>query len=596
MFKQLKYIILIIFVAAALAAHAQRDTLTQEVEVTKAYQPTILDANKLNSMPTIDETEHKKPIFNYSINSTPVFGTFSVTPLKAASIETAKNKQPGGYGLVRAGIGSYYKPYGEVFFNNVDAKNTIFGIHAKHLSSYGDIKLEGGDKVDAPFMKNEIDLYIKYMLRNSILSVNLDYKNDAFKYYGYPLESYPLDPAPEYLDTDNQTINYFGTEQAFNKGGFNIGLKNPTAEMDEDAFGFNFEYHYFGTKTDQREHFANFTANIRRPLRTGIGLLDAGIQYTMADEITPRSDSTIGVKNETWLFAKPAWYIGHETAYLKVGFNTWFITESDEDSQLKITPNIKANWAPVPDIIDIYAGIDGNYESNHYSKIAYENPYVNPDHDVKNSFEKIRFYGGFDGKFSKKTNFKISAEYSVTDDQTFYYFNESDYNDDSSLSTSAMVVDNTFAVLYDNMKRLKLNAEVFHASSDKIDVLASINYYSYTLDEQTEAWNMPNWDANLSFGYKANKQLSLSADLFLMGQRKALILMNYSSSYNSIGFYETTSELDAVIDLNIKGNYQFTSKFSVFAQLNNLGFQKYEQWFGYPVQSFNFLAGISYSF
>jgi hypothetical protein len=48
--------------------------------------------------------------------------------------------------------------------------------------------------------------------------------------------------------------------------------------------------------------------------------------------------------------------------------------------------------------------------------------------------------------------------------------------------------------------------------------------------------------------------------------------------------------------MNVRGNYKITEKFSVFAQLNNFGFQKYQRWFGYPVQSFNFLAGVSYSF
>lgn len=588
MFKQIKYIFLFIFVVSASVAIAQQDTLRQEVEVTKAYKPTISDANKLNSMPTIDETEHQKPTFNYNINSQPVFSTFSVNPLKAATIETTKPSNDNGYGLVRAGIGSYFRPYGEVFFNNVNSKNSIFGIHGKHLSSFGKIELEGGDKVDAPFMNNELELYIKHLFQNSVLSVNLDYKNDAFEYYGYP-----LDAVPDFLLSDGQTVNFFGAKQAFNKGGFNIGLSNPTAELDEQSFGFNFDYHYFGTKTKQKEHFAHFSANVRQPLQMGVGLLDAGIQYVMADQITPHEDSVIGDNSETWFYIKPAWYIGNETANLKVGLNAWFVMQSDNDSKARITPNIRANWAPVPELINIFAGIDGNYNSNHYSKIAYENPFVNPDHDVKNSFEKIRFYGGFDGKFSKKTNFKVSAEYSIIDDQGFYYLNES-YYIDPAYNPAPLVVDNTFDVLYDNMNRLKLNAEIFHASSDKLDLMASVNYYSYSVDEQSEAWNMPTWDANFSIGYKVTEQLSLSADIFLIGERKALIIED--PGINRIDPTYKSNNLDTAFDLNVKGNYQITSKFSVFAQLNNFGFQKYQQWFGYPVQSFNMLAGVSYAF
>lgn len=588
MFKPFKYILLFIFITSTTAVFAQRDTLTQEVEVTKAYKPTINDANKLNSMPKIEETEFKKPTFNYSITSQPVFSTFSVNPLKAATIETALPKEK-SYGLVRAGLGNYYKPYGEVFFNNVNSKNSVIGIRAMHLSSYGDVKLEGGNKVDAPFMKNEIEMYVKHIYQNSVLAVNFDFKNNGFNYYGYP-----LNPVPDFLLEDGQNINYFGTKQAFNKAGFTIGLKNPTAEMDEKAFGFNFDYHYFGTKTEQKEHFANFTANIRSPFQIGVGLLDAGVQYTTVDNITPHNDSIMGNNAETWIFIKPAWYIGTREANLTIGVKAWFVVISDEDTQAKIAPNIRANWSPVKEIINIFAGIDGNYQSNHYSAVAYENQFINPDHDIKNSFQKLRFFGGFDGKFSKKTNFKFAAEYSKTDDKVLYYLHENFYLD-PAYNPAPLVIDNTFSAFYDNMDRLKLSAEIFYASSDKMDLLASVNYYSYSLTEQTEAWNLPQWDAKFSIGYKVNEQLSLSADFFLIGQRKALIVEE-PSVLSSTGPIYKSNTLDTAFDLNAKGNYQINHKFSVFAQLNNFGFQKYQQWFGYPVQSFNLLAGVSYAF
>jgi hypothetical protein len=54
--------------------------------------------------------------------------------------------------------------------------------------------------------------------------------------------------------------------------------------------------------------------------------------------------------------------------------------------------------------------------------------------------------------------------------------------------------------------------------------------------------------------------------------------------------------MDNAIDLNLSGKYEFTRKLSAFVQLNNFGFRKYEKWMGYPVQSFNLLGGISYSF
>ncbi len=588
-----KYICLLFFVGFTTALFAQRDTtLSREVEVTKAFKPTINSANKINEMPVIDDVEHEKPVFNYEIYSEPILNTFSVTQLKAATIDNSKKKNP-GYGLVRVGVGNYNKPYAEFFFNNVNSKKSIFGIHAKHLSSFGKVTLDGGDKVDAPYSKNEAEVYYKHSLSSSVLSVDVDFNHDGFNYYGYP-----LNPIPDILLEENQSITYQGTKQAFTKGGLNVNLKNLTAEMDDPAFNFNFKYHFFGTKTEQHEHFGEFDMDFQKPLDTGTLLADAGVTFMQADNIINRVTDTIGKRTQTQLFVKPAWYYEGKNVNVTVGLNAWFIMDNDMDAVAKITPNVRVNYMPVKDVFKLYAGIDGNYISNHYSKIAYENPFVDPMHDVKNSFEKIHFYGGIDGKFSKKTNFKISVDYSMIDDKPLYYLNEYYYPEPNVISNT-LIVNNTFDILYDDMNLLKFNLEIFHASSERLNLLLSGNYYAYKLDNQAEAWNMPDWDATVSFNYKITEQLSVGADVYLIGGRKALIIENSKFpelfSVDNAPKYKTNN-LDNVFDLNANATYKITKKFSAFGQLNNFGFQEYQRWLGYNVQSFNVLFGVNYSF
>lgn len=594
MFNHIKYILILLLTVSSIVSNAQRDTsLTREVEVTKAFVPTITGANKINEMPKIDETEHQPPKFDYSISSQPILNTFSVNPLKAATINNTQKKET-GYGLIRVGVGNYNKPYGELFFNNLNSKNSVFGIHAKHLSSHGKITLEGGDKVDAPFAKNEAEVYYKHNYSKSILSVDVGFKHDGFNYYGYP-----VDAIPSVLLEENQNVTYQGTKQAFTKGGININLNNPAAEMDDPVFNFNFKYHYFGTKTEQREHFGEVGMYFQKPINNSTLLADAGVVFVQSDEIYNQSLNEVGNRQQTWLFVKPAWYYEGKVASVSIGFNGWFIMDNDMDALAKITPNVRVNYEPVEGIFKLFAGVDGNYINNHYSKIAYENPFVDPMHDVKNSFEKLHFYGGFDGKFSSKTNFKISVDYSLIDDQPFYYLNEH-YYPEPTINPNPLIVNNTFDILYDNLGLLKFNIEVFHTSSEKLNLLLSGNYYSYNLEEQTEAWNMPSWDATFSLDYNITEQLSVGTDIYLIGGRKALIIesqvINPFSSAIAPQPIRKSYNLDTAFDLNVNANYQITQKFAAFGQLNNFGFQKYQRWFGYPVQSFNALVGVSYAF
>ena len=49
-------------------------------------------------------------------------------------------------------------------------------------------------------------------------------------------------------------------------------------------------------------------------------------------------------------------------------------------------------------------------------------------------------------------------------------------------------------------------------------------------------------------------------------------------------------------ELNFRGEYQVTDWLSVNARLNNILYQRYELYYGYPLQGFNFLGGVSLKF
>ena len=118
--KQQQYLaasLLTFLLFGAVNAMAQKDStkLRQEVEVTKAYQPTITDVLKINDIPKIQTEQTEAPVFDYSIYSKPVFSTFDVTPITAAKM-VGDPRPEMGKGLLKLGLGNYLTPYGELFF------------------------------------------------------------------------------------------------------------------------------------------------------------------------------------------------------------------------------------------------------------------------------------------------------------------------------------------------------------------------------------------------------------------------------------------------------------------------------------------------
>ncbi len=564
-------------------AMAQKDSLKlkQEVEVVKAYQPSILDAQKINDIPQIKPEQTEAPTFDYSIFSKPVFSTFDPTPVAAAKM-VGDPKEPLGLGLLKLGFGNYLTPYGELFFNAQPTKKSNFGMHFSHLSSSGKVKLLNEDLVKAPESENTAEIFGKKFFRKSTLSGSLAFDRKAFTYYGYAGDR--LSDALK-----EEMIPYFHDKQYFSKGTATFHLKSETLSTAELNYDFGAKYHYFISKTGQTEHEVVFSGDVSKNIDNALGLLSASLTVYKADSIMNRFYSEFGKKQQTILRANPSVMWSTENASLQLGLNTAIILDIDTDADLKIWPKIKAEWSPVPQVLTLFAGVDGHLQHNTYSAIAAENPYVDPYHDVANTNYKYIVSGGFKGKLTSKTNYVAEASYSAIEKQHFYILYGQDVFNLSSVGPRSL--NNTFDWVYDDVNILKLSGEVMHSVSDNFSVRLLGNYYSYDLKSIAKPWQMPDFDFTLSGVYKPAEQIKFTADIFAVGKRSALISELPNSSKPSL-----VVNMDPIIDLNVGAEYQFSPKLNFFAKLNNFGFQKYEQWLGYTNKGLNWMAGISYSF
>ncbi len=577
---------LLLFTGTAIA---QKDSirLKQEVEVTKAYQPTITDAVKINDIPKIKAEQTEAPVFDYSIYSKPVFSTFEPTPVEAAKMVGDPRPEMGN-GLLKLGIGNYLTPYGELFFNAQPDKKSNFGMHFRHLSSSGKISLLNGDKVDIPQSDNQAEISGKKFFHESSLSGNLAYDRKAFNYYGYT-GSQLSDLLKE------QMIPTQGDKQYFSKGTLDVHWKSETLSKDVLNFELGLNTHYLTSKTGQKELQTIISGDLRKKFGNMLGILNFSITNYQADSIRSRVTNVIGSKHQVIYQANPSVKWKSETASFQVGVNSALVLDDDTDGLLTIWPMAKAEWSPVERILTLFAGLDGHLQHNTYSSMASENPYVNPYHDVANTEYKTVISGGLKGKLSSKTNYVAAASWSAVKDQHFYVLESTDFADYSSVDRK---LNNTFSWVYDDVNILKLSGEVMHSVSDNFSLHLLANYYSYDLKTQSNAWQMPDLDFMFSGIYKATDQLKFTTDIFVVGSRTALI-MNYSSQISpqvKIGAENIEKKMDPIIDLNAGVEYRFNDKVNFFLKLNNFGFQKYEQWLGYSNKGFNFLAGASYSF
>lgn len=598
--KNLLYIassllIFILFLGAG-SAKAQQDTvkLKQEVEVTKAYQPTINEALKINDIPKVKAEPTETPTFDYSIYSKPVFSTFDVKPIAAAKM-VGESRPEMELGLLKLGFGNYLTPYGELFFNAQPDKKSNFGMHFRHLSSSGKIKLLNDDNVKAPESENSAEIFGKHFFRKSTLSGNLSYDRKAFTYYGYTGDLLN--------DTEkDQIIPRWGDKQYFSKGTFDVHLKSETLAAYDLNYDFGLNYQLMKSKTGQTENQFILSSDLKKKFGNAFGLLNASLTYYTVDSIQNTVSVGFGKKNQMMIRANPSVRWETDNSRLQIGLNSTLFFDKDASANFLVYPKVKAEWSPVERILTLFAGVDSYLQHNTYSAITNENRYVDPYHDVKNTLYEYVISGGFKGKLSSKTNYVAEVNYSTVKDQHFYYTSGMDIYNPNSIAPWRRL-QNTFRLLYDDVNILKLSGEVLHAVSDNFSLHLLGNYYSYDLKTQEKAWQMPNFDLTISGVYKPTAQLKFTTDIFVIGKRIALIedidsriLSSSSSVVSQAMITKIEVAMEPIIDLNVGAEYQFSPKLNFFVKLNNFGFQQYEQWLGYTNKSFNWMAGISYTF
>ena len=581
-----------LLISANLSATGQekKQELKKEVEVVKPYEPNVSEVSKINEMPQIRQQESEKPTFEYSIKSDPVFPQFNVEPVQAARMVEDPGPEQ-GHGLVKLGFGNYLTPYGEVFLNSGAGKNTTLGIHYRHLSSHGKVRLRNGDQVKAPSSDNNAEFFMNHYFRDSTaLKAKLFFDRQGFSYYGY---------AGEQADDEikEALIPFWNEKQALTGGGIDLQLNG------NDKQGINYEadfiFQRYGSKTGQKGNLVRLGGQINKNFDSFQGRLNAFLTVEGTDSVHHETSETFTQRESAVLELNPSVFIKSDMASVRLGIKAYMVTDADQVEDVMFTPNIKASWSPVKNWLTLFGGIDGNLQQNHYLAIARENQFVNPYHNVKNTKYRYIINGGVSGRVTPQLNYKFQADYSAIRDYHFFIL-KNKYAANDLFENELITRSNTFDVIYDKVKQLSIGGEIHYATSETLDFLLKGTYHSYETNSQPEAWQQPNFEASASVRVKPEGPFSFTADVNYVGEREALIAGELfdqgTSSFQPYSAGTSVISMNAILDMNFSIEYEFTSQLSFWTRVNNFSAQKYDRWQGYTSKGINVLLGLSYSF
>jgi len=526
----------------------------KEVRVVKPYSPTLSGAEKIELLPSMNETiEFDIPSITYELYPKRYESQFRVEPIMAARMVKMPLQRLYKSQLT-LGFGNYLTPLAELNINQLRSRNGTFGVHLKHHSMNGKVKLDNDLKAPAGFNENELDVYGSRFLKNAVFDYGLGASYNSYVHYGVSPE---LDTI---LDREDAVNPYFMAEGK-------LGLHS----MHADSFHINYkaslEYHYFTHEFDQAEHGGKAEINFDKKLR----VLDiAGELGGIWLGHYPDWDTLVG--NQTIFWFNPSVSKGTSQWRFTAGVN-FYGEVNNELFTPHLYPRAMFQFHMVKEIIVPYFGVDGYLETNSYRQLVEENPYIVPSLAVRPTNNKMIGYLGLKGHISDAVSYNLKASYSIIDDAHFYVNDNSD------------PLMNQFTVVYDDVTLGTLHGELTVQPGDSWKVFLKGNYYSYiTMVSEDQPWNKPEFDISLQARYNMGDKIILNAGIYTIGSR-------YYENYN-LALEET---LPLTFDLNLGMEYRYSKLLSFWVRFNNMTGQSYYLYNQYPSYKFRAMLGFSYA-
>lgn len=538
----------------------------------------IEPAYRMTESPKIIDTTITTPVIEYPLLVLQAPTSIEVQSIDPATIKTDAKLAQIYHTYVKLGVGTELMPLGEVYFDSKRSRKFVYGVHAKHLSSYGNFE----NYAPAQFDRTKVGLYGALNEKNYTLKSNLHYNNQGLHYYGWKIPTDSVDRS-----TTAQRYQDIGGAFSF------ASHKKDSANLN---YSVGIEYNNYASKKPEadslkdwraRENYFAFLGSGSYKYGKEIYALDFNVRYNgykygdLYDTNTTILDSGI-VLNNTIVNLKPTITTFLKDNRFKAKIGVDIVIDAHTKTKAHIYPVAELKYSLFNDIFIPYLGLRGGLKQTTFKSLTADNEFLLTNVNMQNENTAIDLYGGFKGTLSRRMSFNISGSFARVQNKALF------------VTDTNFSVGNKFNVIFDTLNLTTIEGSLSYQLMEKLKVDGIGRFYSYALLNNTYAWNLPQWQAILRGSYNLYDKFLVNLDLNFEGGRRALVYAmedDVTTENNQLA-----KQLGLVADINLGLEYRYNKRISAFVQLNNLASQRYNRWYNHPVQIFQFMGGITARF
>lgn len=606
-----KAIILTAILFPSICTNAQEETKTynENVIVTGKYRPEIEMMNKVNVAPsTIDTSTALQHTFTYPLHPQRMTSLFMPSQIKAARIiAEPKNRLYTNY--LRLGMGNYWSPLAEFYYNSTSNRLTTYGIMLQHHSSWGSL----GDKDnDAEYYganhssQTALDLFGQHLYKGrQRIYGSIHYDNDYNMYYGFAdttinhyrngVMGWPADSVTTWRDSiDNSDLR-----SMYHYVMLTVGLQQPSDNKNDWYYDANLniadlagsqghnEFHTTLAGVVSRKLDLPWTQQIKKPmvamqiqwhqLRQSFDLKNLPPYFTPTGATNEMNETQNRTLVDINPYATFVWneFIAHIGATLAINHYT-----STYSTKTHLLPDITISRSLASDQLTLTLGAQGNESPNTWNQMRMANPYAIGNSDLR-AMRLYSFYLAAHYKIVKRLHLDAKISHNRYHDYMTY---ELDHR---------FALQNVFQPKYESFRQTIINTDLTFVNDEMISLTLGANYYKgAAIDGDTlPGLYHPEYDIHLTTHINYNNKWLFHLQGLLLAELNA----DYAKDA-ATGRYVVTETIPMRCHFNAEVEYRHNRALSFFLRLENIAGQRYNYWLHCPSQRLRCTLGATYTF
>ncbi len=542
-----------------IGAFAQQDTtVNRTVIVENEYNPTVMDASKINVMPQMNEPKATKKNINYATSLRPV----SAWDYQVMSPVVREWESGTAYrGYVRGGYGNN---------GNVDlAAGYLWDVSKKDRLNVS-VSLDGhnyeaedteGEDWKNRFYRTKVGLDYKHSFNKVDFLLGGDFCSQVFNYM--PSEIFDGGISEKGVYPQHQTLldGYLGV-----------------ASTDKDMpiqFALSAGMKHFKMKHEAKllqagnENNLYVRGDVWKALSDGnrLGLEVKFDNYSYSLEPFAEDIRSYDMENATAIDLNPYYSMENDQWRLRVGVNVdWW---GGEDDKVFISPDVLAEYIFAEKYVFYGQATGGRKTNSFYNLSSQFTPYWSINRLVS-SYTSLDAAVGLKGSPANGWWFNVSGGYRITENDLDPYLLP------DGRSTLTAFAQGKSKVLYGS-------AELEYNYKDLWNLFLRGTYYHWKWDDLLDAI-----DSLHILGLKPEMEVNGGIGVKVMAGLNVSLGYEYVKRCNQV--FEPVSNLYAGATYGLLKNLQ------VYGKINNLLNKDYVRADAYPAQGLNLLAGLSFQF